>query len=76
MTDGLENDSRISLRELERRLREGSQKGVPVVIFCIAYGDDADYDTLRRLAEATGGQVRAGDLETIQELYKILSTYF
>ena len=46
------------------------------MIFAIAYGDDADYDVLRALAEASGGQVRQGDLRTIRELYKILSSYF
>ncbi|MGQ9569142.1 MAG: VWA domain-containing protein [Anaerolineae bacterium] len=76
MTDGKENNSRIRLRDLVREIRQGNQEGVPVVIFCIAYGDDADYDVLEDLAEASGGQVRKGDLETIRNLYKILSTYF
>lgn len=76
MTDGKENNSRIRLRDLVREIREGNQEGVPVVIFCIAYGDDADYDVLEDLAEASGGQVREGTLETIRNLYKVLSTYF
>jgi hypothetical protein len=33
-------------------------------------------DTLRWIAEPTGGQVRQGDPDTILDLYKILSTYF
>jgi len=74
MTDGLENHSSISLEKLLRKLE--SQEDVPVVVFCIAYGKDADRATLQRIAEATGGQLREGDLETIRELYKILSTYF
>jgi len=76
MTDGRENHSRINLGELTRQMRQGNESGVPVVLFCIAYGDDADYDTLQALAEATDGQVRTGDLENIRQLYKILSTYF
>jgi Ca-activated chloride channel family protein len=74
MTDGLENHSSISLKKLLSKLE--SQEDVPVVVFCIAYGKDADRATLQRIAEATGGQLREGDLETIRELYKILSTYF
>jgi Ca-activated chloride channel family protein len=74
MTDGLENHSSISLNKLLDKLE--AQEEVPVVVFCIAYGKDADRDMLRRIAEATGGQLREGDLETIRELYKILSTYF
>ncbi len=74
MTDGQENNSRTSLRQLERALTDESQ--VPVVVFSIAYGGDADMGTLQRIAEPTGGQVRMGDPETIRDLYKILSTYF
>jgi Ca-activated chloride channel family protein len=74
MTDGQENNSRISLRSLIRELSDQSR--VPVVVFCIAYGSDADIATLEAIAEPTGGLVREGDLETIRDLYKILSTYF
>jgi Ca-activated chloride channel family protein len=76
MTDGKENNSRIRLDALVDRMQEENQRGVPVVVFCIAYGSDADMFTLETLAGATGGQVRQGDLETIRDLYKILSTYF
>jgi Ca-activated chloride channel family protein len=74
MTDGQENNSRIRLNRLVNELSKESE--VEVVVFCIAYGSDADIDTLRQIAEPTGGQVRSGDLETIRDLYKILSTYF
>jgi Ca-activated chloride channel family protein len=74
MTDGRENNSRVSLRRLVSELSTGSP--VPVVVFAIAYGEDADMGTLEMIAEPTGGQVRRGDPETIRDLYKILSTYF
>ncbi len=76
MTDGRENHSQIGLGDLVQIMRQGNERGVPIVVFCIAYGDDADYRTLEALAEATNGQVRQGDLESIRQLYKILSTYF
>jgi Ca-activated chloride channel family protein len=76
MTDGQENYSSISQRELTRYMRQGNETGVPVIVFAIAYGGDADYDTLRALAEATEGQVFEGTLETIRSLYKLLSRYF
>lgn len=76
MTDGRENASRISLRELQRRIQEGNSEGVPVYIFCIGYGGDADMDMLRAIAETSGGQVREGDLLSIEELYRLISTYF
>jgi len=74
MTDGRENNSSISLNTLVRRLERDSK--VPVVIFCIAYGQDAEMDVLQAIAGPTGGQVYVGSLETIRDLYKILSTYF
>jgi Ca-activated chloride channel family protein len=76
MTDGQENYSNISLGRLVNLMQEGNETGVPIIVFAIAYGEDADYATLRALAEATGGQVLEGNLETIRQLYKVLSTYF
>jgi Ca-activated chloride channel family protein len=76
MTDGQENNSYIRLSRLIEQVEAGNRTGLPVVIFCIAYGADADMDTLERIAVSSGGQVRTGDVETIRGLYKILSTYF
>jgi Ca-activated chloride channel family protein len=76
MTDGRENNSLTTLRELQREIERGNSQGVPVVIFAIAFGDDADYDVLRAIAETSGGQVRQGDLNTIRQLYRLLSSYF
>jgi Ca-activated chloride channel family protein len=75
MTDGRENASMVSLRQLVNEIQQGNEE-VPVVIFCIAYGRDADYNVLQSIADASGGQVREGNEETIRELYKILSSYF
>jgi len=76
MTDGRENNSQTSLRTLLAHIQEGERQGHKVIIFAVAFGDDADFDTLRQITEATGGQVREGNTETIEELYQILSTYF
>lgn len=76
MTDGKENSSMVSLQQLTRRLEAQAGTDLPVVVFCIAYGRGADYSALSALAEASGGFAREGDTATIQELYKILSTYF
>jgi len=76
MTDGKENNSRIRLSALASKMSQGNQSGVPVVVFCVAYGGDADMNTLEALSEAAGGQTRRGSPETIRQLYKLLSTYF
>lgn len=76
MTDGKENASAVSLNQLVTRLQNGNERGVPVVIFSIAYGNDADMEVLQAMSNATGGQTLVGSPETIRKLYKILSTYF
>ena len=76
MTDGKENASNIQLRELTAKLQRGNETGVPVVVFAVAYGSDADMSTLQAIAGATNGQTYRGTVETIKGLYKILSTYF
>ena len=76
MTDGLENASSVTLQELTRQIERENSSGVPIIIFAVAYGDDADYDTLRVLADASDGQVREGNIDTIRELYRLLSQYF
>jgi len=76
MTDGRENNSQTTLNQLVSQIKRQNAGGVPVVIFCIAYGSDADFDVLNAIAAASNGQARQGDLATIRDLYKILSTYF
>ncbi len=76
MTDGKENASNIRLNELVAKLQRGNETGVPVVVFAIAYGSDADMSVLESVANATNGQTYRGTVETIKGLYKILSTYF
>ncbi len=75
MTDGRENASRVTLQQLADEIRAGNQK-LPVIIFSVAYGGDADTRLLETLSTVSGGQVRAGTPETIRDLYKILSSYF
>ena len=47
-----------------------------MLIFTVAYGEDADMDVLQRIARLGDGQVYESDPETIRELYKLLSDFF
>ena len=76
MTDGIENASSINLSRLTDKIQRGNKSGVPVVIFGIGYGSDADFNVLGRVTDVTGGFSRNADPDTIRRLYKILSTYF
>ncbi len=74
MTDGQENSSGQSLSAMQRRIRQEGE--MQIVIFTIAFGSDADEKLMRSMAEIGGGQYRRADETDIEDLYKIISTYF
>jgi Ca-activated chloride channel family protein len=74
MTDGHENNSTTTLNALRARLQQ--EQSLRVVIFAIAFGSDADKDFMQELADMGGGQFRRADETDIEDLYKIISTYF
>jgi Ca-activated chloride channel family protein len=70
MTDGQADDD---IAVVEQRLATGE---IPVLIFTVAYGDDADLEALQQLADMGNGQAYASDPETIEQLYELLSAFF
>ncbi len=74
MTDGLDNESQHSMRELNRLL--AGDPSSDIVVFTIAFGDDADSQLLEEMAQSGRGQFRRADETDIKELYRIISTYF
>ena len=61
LTDGNDEGSRFAMtrQEFLSRLDGVQDTDRPVPIFGVGYGPDADLDTLRQLAKATGGQAIA-----------------
>jgi Ca-activated chloride channel family protein len=82
MTDGLENASRrvassADPRPLIRQLQELERKNnTKIMVFAVAYGDDADLKALQLLSESTKAQAFQGKPETIRRLYELLSAFF
>ncbi len=74
MTDGRENASYRSVNELSTLIN--NRPSPQMVIFTIAFGSDADEELLRSIAQLGNGQFRRADETDIEELYKIISTYF
>jgi Ca-activated chloride channel family protein len=74
MTDGQENESYYRLHDLESLL--DSAGSARPVIFTIAFGNDADEALLTEMARIGQGQFRRADETEIEELYRIISTYF
>ncbi len=73
LTDGRNEDERNNdLEGLLRHLRAQAEgeTAEPVRVFAIAYGKDADLETLRRIAEATNASVYdASDPTTISKIF-------
>lgn len=74
MTDGQENESTYTLDNLTALLQ--SHPNQRLVIFTIAFGSDADERLLQEIANIGDGQFRRASETDIEELYKIISTYF
>ncbi|MBN1261202.1 MAG: VWA domain-containing protein [Anaerolineae bacterium] len=76
MTDGRENASDHTLEDLRQRF--ANSNGTPVVVFTIGFGSEGDLDDemLETIARIGGGQYRRADETSIEELYKVISTYF
>ena len=70
MTDG-QSSGNISVIES----KVGGER-LPVVIFTVGYGSDADFDVLQRIARLGEGQAYPSDEETIEQLYELLSAFF
>jgi len=74
MTDGQENASGRGVSDLVWRLEQ--EGPVDIIVFTIAFGRGADEALLQRIADAGGGQFRRADETDIEDLYRVISTYF
>jgi Ca-activated chloride channel family protein len=80
LTDGRNEDDRNSdLAGLLAKLRSGSEglSSTPVRLFTIAYGKNADKDTLKRMAESTNAAAYdASDPQTISRVFTAVVSNF
>jgi Ca-activated chloride channel family protein len=77
LSDGLDTHSQIGLSQLKNRLDAGeTQGGNAIKLFTIAFGDDADTNLLKELAEMTGGKQYFSTPETIYQIYADIATFF
>ena len=75
MSDGLENaSSHVPTTNCGAPSRTTSRGSI--VVFTIGFGDNADVKLLQEVALIGGGQFRSADETDIEELYRIISTYF
>jgi Ca-activated chloride channel family protein len=75
MTDGKDESSSITLRELKGGLVSEDDRA-PVRIFTIAYGQGAEGSVLEQIAEAGKGSSARGDVQNIIQVYRDMASFF
>ncbi len=73
MTDGMNTAGSLDLAAIQSRARETD---IPILIFCVGYGSDADMDALSKIARATDVRAYIAEPGTISKLYELLSAFF
>ena len=73
LTDGLDSGNGRTLAQLISEIQNSS---VPVLLFVLGFGSDADLDSLEELADSTGGVALPATPDDIDRLYKLLTTVF
>ena len=75
LTDGLDNRSKIKLEALLDRIKGQPGRTNETRIFTIAYGEDPNFEILKRIAEATQAKAEKGTPETIQKVIKDIASF-
>jgi Ca-activated chloride channel family protein len=77
LTDGKDTQSSIPLDQVTGEIaKSAGEGGNAIKLFTIAFGDDADKDVLKQLAEPTGGQQYNSDPASIMKVYGEIATFF
>jgi Ca-activated chloride channel family protein len=77
LSDGADtSDGRVSLNDAVRTIQATRESLNPVIVIPVAYGADADVNTLSSLARASNTRVQSGDAQNILNVLEIISSYF
>jgi Ca-activated chloride channel family protein len=77
LSDGADTgDSGVSLNDVLRSVSASRDSLNPVIVVPLAYGADADVQTLNSIAQASRTRLQSGDVENISALLDLLSSFF
>jgi len=78
LTDGEDTDSSLDAEAVVRKAAAQGDSEDQVRVFTIAYsaGAQGAAETLKRIAQASGGQAYTGDTEDIETVYRSISSFF
>jgi Ca-activated chloride channel family protein len=65
-----------TLEEMINAIQIGDEGGKAIKLFTIAYGADADRETLQRMARMTGGEAFDSGPDTIRHIYEQIAIFF
>lgn len=76
LSDGQDTSSLTSLQEVVEVINANKEDRNPVIVIPVAYGGDADINSLNNIARASATRVQSGDPENIQQVLELISSYF
>ncbi len=76
LSDGADTASSTELNQVLRAIEASRSDLNPVIVIMVAYGSNADIDTLSSIARASSTTVQSGDPNNITRVLEIISSYF
>jgi Ca-activated chloride channel family protein len=76
LSDGADTASAQQLRDAKDVIEQRRGDLNPVIVVPVAYGSDADIQTLNSIARASATKVQSGDPSNILQVLDIISSYF
>jgi Ca-activated chloride channel family protein len=76
LSDGQDTTSKLALRDALASINATHEDINPVLVIPVAYGKDADIQSLNAIARASSTKVQSGDPSNISSVLEIISSYF
>jgi Ca-activated chloride channel homolog len=76
LSDGQDTESISKLNDVNRAVAGSREDNNPVIVIAVAYGQDADVQSLNSIARASSTKVQSGDPKDIQAVLQVISSYF
>lgn len=76
LSDGADTASSAELNQVLRAIEASRSDLNPVIVIMVAYGSNADIDTLSSIARSSSTTVQSGDPNNITRVLEIISSYF
>ncbi len=76
LSDGQDTSSTASVNDAVRAISVARNGRTPVLVIPVAYGGDADINSLSSIARASDTKVQSGDPKDIKNLLQIIGSYF